>query len=123
MVAPCQSVSYWLTHAVAQQHAKIISKHCISYRGVDAYACRDADKDQVLGAQLLQGCIKLCPVETTESCFLNHDILLLRLKLWNNIGVPGVSNEKTARSPTRCLCSLTNAKVQMSHAIYRIFGS
>src|ERR1700746_2023031 len=117
MIAPCQLVSYRLTHAVAQQHAKIISKHCISHCGIDTYACCEAGKDLVLGVELLQRCIKLCPVETTESCFVDHNIPLLRLKLWNDIGVPGVSNEKPARLSTRCLCNLTDAKMQMSDAI------
>src|SRR5690349_21051734 len=123
MVASRKTASYWLAHAVIEEHAKIIPKHRVSHSRIDAYTRRHTGKDQIFGADLLQRRIEFSLVEAAESCFVDDDVFSLRLKLGNDIGIPSVSDEKTTCAAIRCLGGLANAELQMSSAIDRVLGS
>ena len=110
MIRSLQIVTNGFAHAILKQHTKIVSEHRVPHRRFYADARSYAGDDQVFYPELFQRCVQIGLVETTESRFINYDVIWLRLQLWDDIGVPSISDQNPALASVGRLNFLADAK-------------
>src|SRR4030095_6940703 len=110
MIRSWQIVTNGLAHAILKQHTKVISEHRVSYGRFDADTCGYTGDDQVFNPELFQLCVQIGLVETTESRFINYDVVWLRFQLRDDICVPGFPDQHPALASVRRLNFLAYAK-------------
>ena len=92
MVASRQLVSDSTPSTVCQQHTPVIPEHRISNRRVHTNTRCAAGEDQVVNSQSAQSIIQLRLKEAAEPVLIEDHVVLFRLKLPDDVGIPCVTD-------------------------------
>lgn len=79
MIAPRQRVPNHLSHTVTKKDTAVVSEHCVSDCGFDAYARGTSSHYEILDRMALQYRIQLRLIKAAVSCLVKNNILVVRL--------------------------------------------